>query len=272
MRTDKAATIEALRTRIAAIEKRPVLAEEAVFRGAGSALDLVAAPAGLLHEVVADQQRDAGAVLGFTFGLARPLLSPLRPAILYLQLNTDAQEIGFPYAIGFSRFGIDPDQVVFARIETITEFLWTMEEAIACHAVAAVIADVATHHKELDFTVSRRLSLRTDAAGTSTFLIRYGTGREASASKLRWRVMPRLSGELRFDPQAPGPPRFGVTLEKGRLSGMPQLEGQSFELDWVDNHGFVLAAGRTDRSVPRRSPAPSRPQPALLGDRLSAAS
>lgn len=274
MQGTKTAIIAELRDQIAAIEKRPVLAEAAAFKGGnGSPLDLVAAPAGLLHEVFADQLRDAGIALGFAFGMARPLLSRQRPAILYLQLNADAQEIGFPYAIGFSQFDLDPRQIVFCRTDTIIEFLWAMEEAIACHAVAAVIADIASHHKELDFTVSRRLSLRTDAASTSAFLIRYGTEREASASKLRWRIAPRISSQVRFDPQAPGPPRFGVTLEKGRLSGMPQLEGQSFELDWVNDHGFVLVdTSRAGRSVSHGAPASSRPQPALLGDRLSEAS
>lgn len=272
MPADKTAAIDHLRTAIAAIEQRPALAENTSFQKAsGGILDLVAAPAGLLHEVFSDEPRNSAAALGFVLGMARPLLTSRRPAIVYLQLDADAQKLGFPYALGFFPFGIDPAQLVFARLETIADFLWTMEEAIACQAVAAVIADFAGHHRELDFTVSRRLNLRTDAAGTSAFLLRYGSGREAGASQLRWHIQPGRSGRVRFDAQAPGPPRFAVTLEKGRLRGMPQLEGQSFVLDWVDNHGFVLAglAERTGQPPLRRSPAPSRPQPALLGDRLS---
>lgn len=267
-----ASTIEGLRARIAALEKRPPFAghgASAPGRGGDSGiLELLAAPSGL-QEVFVEDRRAAGAGLGFVLGASRRLLTPLRPALIYLQLDADAQELGVPYAEGFREFGIAAEQVVIGRIETITELLWAVEEALACSAVAAVIADVPGAGKTLDFTVSRRLNLRTAATGTPAFMLRYGTGREASASVLRWHVASAPSGAPAFDPQAPGPPRFLVTLEKSRLGAAAQrLEGQSFALDWVD-HGFVFVErGAAEGPAARRLPAASRPQPAAMGHRL----
>jgi protein ImuA len=267
--------LEDLRARIATLEKRLEPADSLAFSALSSEaepgpLDIVTKSHGLLHEVFAADLRLSGTALGFAFGMARPLLSPSRPALLYVQLAADSQETGFPYAPGFNRFGLDPGQIVLCRVENIVEFLWAMEEAIGCQAIAAVVADVATPHKALDFTASRRLTLRISASRTTTFLLRYGTGREASAAKLRWRVEPGLSAAPDFDPLAPGPPRFVATLEKSRLGVRAQrLEGRSFELDWTD-HGFVVVEhSGLERTVVRRPAPPSRPQPATVGYRLS---
>jgi len=276
--------LDALRLKIAALEKRPLLAEGAAMLAErlgnaandaaepGDPLELLAAPNGLLHEVFADEQRQGGAALGFTFGLARQLLNAERQAVLYLQLVGESQELGLPYGPGLKQFGIDPKNLVIGRIETMTELLWAMEEAIACRAVAGVIADLASHPKALDFTVSRRLSLRAAAAGTSAFLVRYGRGREASAAKLRWRISPAMSDELPFDPRAPGPPRFQIEIEKGRLGDKTQrAEGKTMLVDWTEN-GFVSVEPRrrTGTAVRRTAPS-SRPVAAPLGHRLSQA-
>ncbi len=219
--------IDALRAKIAALEKRPPLAEAAAFaaRGKGRSgadndgqpalAELLAVPAGVLHEVFVDEQRQSGAALGFALGLARGLLQGERQAVLYLQLAEQAQELGVPYGIGLKQFGLDPERLVIGRVGTLAELLWAMEEAIACRAVAGVVADIAGAPKALDFTVSRRLSLRAAAAGTSAFLIRYGREREASAAKLRWRVASTLSGAAEFDPLAPGPRAFRSRSRSG---------------------------------------------------------
>lgn len=276
--------LAALRLKIAALEKRPLLAEGAAMlaerlgKAANDAseladpLELLAAPAGLLHEVFADEQRQSGAALGFTFGLARQLLTSERQAVLYLQLSGEGQELGLPYGAGLQQFGIDPANLVIGRIDNMTELLWAMEEAIACRAVAGVIADLASHPKALDFTVSRRLSLRAAAAGTSAFLVRYGRGREASAAKLRWRVSPAMSGEMPFDPRAPGLPRFQIEIEKGRLGDKTQrAEGKTMLVDWTEN-GFVSVDPKRRTAIAvRRTTPPSRPVAAPLGHRLSQA-
>lgn len=276
------ADLDALRRKIAALEKRPVLAEGAAFaasrQGRSVAAndtrprvgELLAIPPGVLHEVFVDEQRNGTAGLGFALGLARGLIGGGRQAILYLQLVEQAQEMGVPYALGLQRFGIDPDKLILARTASLTELLWAMEEAIACRAVAGVIADIHGHPKALDFTVSRRLSMRSSASGSSVFLIRYGREREASAAKLRWRVEPALSEGQPFDPQAPGPPRYLVEIEKRRLAGKtPRVETMRLTLDWTEN-GFVSAEDGSRTGQNFAAPAP-RPVAASLGNRYSQA-
>lgn len=274
--------LDALRAQIAALEKRPVLADGAALlaqRNGGKddeLLGLLHAPPGLLHEVFADEHRQSGAALGFTLGLARSLVAQGREALIYLQLSAEAQEIGLPYGLGFSSFGLTPDTLVIGRIGTVPELLWALEESLACRAVAGVIVDLASHPKALDFTVSRRISLRAAAAGTSAFLIRYGKGREASAARLRWHVKPGVSAGQPFDASAPGNPRFLIEIEKLRLGQeagqIRQTEQHQLILDWTEN-GFVSVDPLKRPHAPLRRPAPpSRPQPAALGDRLSEAS
>ena len=261
--------LQELRERIAALETGPVLRGETLARPHHAA-GLLPVPVGTLSEVFTDEHRHAGAGLGFALGLARGLLTERRPALIFLQLTDDAQEMGVPYGNGLAAFGIPVDRLVLARPKTITELLWAMEEAIACRAVGAVVADVAGRHKALDFTASRRLSLRSAAAGTTTFLVRYARDREASAARFRWKITPALSGDMRFDTRAPGPPRWQAVLEKGRLRpDRPATNSEEYLLDWTDD-GFVPADTRTrNGTYPSRRPALPRPQSATLGDRLS---
>lgn len=269
-----AAELARLRARIAELEKRPYGtgpedAGVSVTPAGENPLARIAGRGGLFQEVFADELRQGGAALGFALGLARLAVQPSRPAVVYLQLAADAQELGFPYAPGFAGFGFAPQQLILGRIETLTELLWALEEAVACRAVAAVVADIAGIHEKLDFTVSRRLSLRTAASGTSAILVRYGTGREAGAAQLRWKAAAASSGEVAFDPFAPGAPRFSIVLEKSRLGAAARrLEGREFLVDWVDN-GFVVAApGRAGRPAVRRQAPASGAEPAALGNRL----
>jgi protein ImuA len=267
-----------LRIRIAAIEKRPLLVEGAGLpsRGEGrprpSAESVLRAPAGLLHEVYADEQRNGGAALGFALGLARGLLTPERPAILMLQLGHEVEESGLPYGPGLSAFGFAPEQLILGRLANPVELLWAVEEAIACRAVAGVVAEVLGAPKALDFTNSRRLALRAASGGASVLLVRYGQEREASAARLRWRITPAESQAPPFDARAPGRARWQVVLEKGRLGAGLMEAGLEFWLDWTEN-GFAAVAGKEfggERGEVAR-PAPHGASPAALGHRLSQA-
>jgi protein ImuA len=265
-----AAKIEALRAHIAALEKRPALAQNAAGINPAAAHGLLVAPAGSQHEIFSDERRNTGAAMGFALGMAAGLLTHRRPAVLVMQLIRESHDMGLPYGAGLASFGIDPDAVILTRTETVAEFLWAIEEALSCASVAAVLADIAGDHKELDFTTSRRLTLRAQDAGTSVFLSRYGRGREASAARFRWHVMPVPSGSPPFDARAPGQPRFAVTLEKGRLAGFSA--DQSLLMDWTAN-GFALVESNRDRDRRTQRAAPlSGALPATLGDRLSQAS
>lgn len=251
----KLALVTKLRQQIADIERRPLAEERVVVAAnAGSVDGFQAAPAGILHEVWTDQERNAGVALGFCLGQARGLLTRQKPSILWVQLSHEAQETGLPYGPGLRVFGIDPEALMICRVHTVTELLWAVEEAAGCRAIAAVIADVVQPSKTLDFTASRRLNMRAEAAGISIFMSRYGVGREASAAGLRWRVMPNLSGAMSFDARAPGVPRFAVGLEKGHaLLQLKQGDGD-WILNWTDD-GFAHDTNSGIGDTPRQSGA-----------------
>ena len=265
----KAASLETLRQQITAIETNPAFR---VTEDSSRSTGLLMAPPGSLHEVFADTLLNSGAALGFALAQAKSLLAAGRPAILYIQLQSDALETGFPYQFGLKHFGLTTEQVVFVRPQTIMELLWAIEEAIACRAVAAVVADIVHAHKALDFTASRRMSLRAAASGASVLLVRYARDREASAARVRWKIVPELSGSPPFDERAPGPPRWRVVLEKGRLGQRKVAPGgEEYLVDWSEN-GFVLAdieSGKSATAGSPRRPAVSHAASATLGDRLS---
>jgi protein ImuA len=263
----KTQTLAMLKAQVARLERRPALAESRRPAAPGR----FATPPGHVHEIFADSPVEAGAALGFALAQARGFLRAGRPGLLLLQLRADAQELGFPFAPGLAGLGLDAEAVVLIRTETIAELLWAMEEALACRAVAAVVADLARPHKALDFTASRRLALRCAAAGGTVLLVRYGLGREASAARYRWRVGPARSPPQPFDPRAPGPPRWRVTLEKGSIGRRrTSPEGESLLVEWTEN-GIAPADIDTDRSRAPGGSAPSRAAPAALGHRLSQA-
>jgi protein ImuA len=234
----------------------------------------------VLHEVFSDSFVDSGAAFGFALGQARSLVLPSRPGLLFLQLGSDAQETGLPYGLGLKIFGLGLDALVLVRTDTIVELLWAIEEAVACRAVAAIVADIAYSHREVDFTASRRLALRTAAGGASVFLVRHGRGREASAARFRWKVSGLPSRPPPYDNHAPGPPRWRVVLEKGRLGNRRGTapDGEVYRVDWTDD-GFVLANDSRDDSRddssetagPQRPAALPHAASAALGDRLSEA-
>jgi len=259
---DRQQRLAALRDAIADIERKPALAEPRPLLHADAAGFPLPA-AGLLQEIFTDEHRHAGAALGFALGQARSLLTPARPAVIYLQLAKQAQEMGLPYGPGLLTLGFDPDALVLVRAATITELLWAAEEAMACSAVAAVVADIAGHHKALDFTASRRLGLRSARSGASLLLLRYGTGREASAAHLRWRITPALSAARRFDALAPGAPRWQVQLEKGVLTPTQT----QWLLGWTQD-GFITRNAARHARLPAAGAALPEPVPAQLAHRL----
>ncbi|WP_375599229.1 ImuA family protein [Devosia sp. Naph2] len=259
---DRQQRLAALRDTIADIERKPALAE-ARQRVASDHDGFPELPGGLLQEVYTDQSRNAGAALGFALAQAKALLTPRRMAVLYLQLAGETQNLGLPYGPGLVSFGFDPAALVLIRPANMSELLWAAEEALACRAVAAVIADICRPHKALDFTASRRLGLRAAEAGSSMFFLRYGTERQASAAHLRWHLMPGVSTDKSYDDRAPGNARWQVRLERGSIG----KQHAQWMLEWTEN-GLSHIPSRPDVR-PFAGSALPRPVPALLADGLS---
>ncbi|UYN98703.1 MAG: hypothetical protein KIT02_12230 [Devosia sp.] len=257
--------LAALRTVIADIERKPALAEARARVTAGDN-DFPVLGGGLVQEVFADDPRDGGASLGFALAQARSLVAARRPAIFYLQLGEEAQKLAMPYGPGLSWFGVDPAQLVIIRVADMTEFLWAAEEVLSCRAVAGLVADVRGEPRLLNFTASRRLSLRAASSDVSLFLLRYGHGRVSSAGHLRWHVRPERSGRAPYDERAPGAARWRLHLEKGRIAG----NRTEWVLEWTKNGFAVIPQSAPSRRQHAGAPLPGA-VPAILGHRLSQA-
>jgi len=257
--------LAALRSSIADIERRPTLVATSSESGPPVKGGLGIAASGVLQEIFTDGHRNSGAALGFALAQARGLLTAGRQVVVYLQLLSEAQEMGVPYGPGLASFGFDPDALVLIRPFNMVELLWAAEEALACQAVAAVVADIAGQPKILNFTASRRLALRTAAAGVSLMLLRYGDWREATASQLRWHLKPMRSGETPFDAKAPGATRWLARLEKGNIGGE---QNRDWLLEWTE-HGFEQVDGaRAQPDQPAVGTTLPGALPAQLGNRL----
>lgn len=260
---DQQQRLAALRETIADIERKPALAEaRARVEQQGGGFPILAG--GMLQEIFTDERRNAGALLGFALAQARGLLTQQRMAVIYMQLADEAQKLGMPYGPGLLSFGFDPNALVMVRAASMGELLWAAEEAIACRVVAAVVADIGSHSKLLDFTASRRLSLRAAEAGSSMFLLRYGPDRQASAAQLRWRLTPMPSGRKPHDDRAPGPARWLVNLDRGSLT----KQHAEWVLGWTKN-GFSSFTPRSSDTA--RATALPRAVPAHMAYRLSQA-
>lgn len=239
---DRQQRIATLRDAIADIERKPALAEvRARMIGQGDGFPKLAG--GLLQEVFTDSVRNGGASLAFALGQAKTLLQAQRSAVLYVQLASDAQFFGLPYGPGLVSFGFEPAQLLIVRTAEMAEFLWVAEEALACQAVAGIVADVGGEPGPLDFTASRRLSMRAAENGASLFLLRYGSGRESSAAHLRWHVSPHGAARKRHDRNAPGQARWRIRLEKG----VTDRQRAEWLLEWGENGFAEIQIPSTER-------------------------
>lgn len=256
--------LAALRDTIAAIERKPALAEARQSVEAEDGSVFPALPPGLVQEIYADENRDGGASLAFALAQAKGLLTARRPVIFYVQLADDAQNLGLPYGPGLAWFGLDPANLVIVRVADMTEFLWATEEVISCRAVAGIVADIRGTPRLLNFTASRRLTMRASSNKVSLFMLRYGHRRESSASHLRWRLTPHRSGRNPYDDRGIGAARWRLHLEKGRIASN-QAE---WLLEWTKNGLAVFSQPANPWRIP--TPVPGS-LPSLLADRLSQA-
>ena len=96
------------------------------------------------------------------------------------------------------------------------DVLWTMEEGAACAGLSAVIGEVHGGPEVLDFTATKRLSLRAEASNVPLYLIRSGDPGGLSAARMRWRISSLPSQAHPYDAQAPGAARWDLELFRAR--------------------------------------------------------
>jgi protein ImuA len=121
-------------------------------------------------------------------------------------------------------FNIDPDRIIFIDLVNEKDVLWTIEEALKCDAISAVVGEL----KEISFTESRRLQLATEQSGVTGLMNYYNRERISNTTSVaRWEITSLASEPEHLMPGV-GYPRWNVELLKIR-NGKPG----SWELEWV---------------------------------------
>lgn len=233
--TGKSGIVQALQQEILSLQGfKPASVNQRLSTGLSSietAFPNQTFPTGAVHEFLSYAPAQAAATNGFMTGLLGQFMQH-QGACLWI----GKQRTIFPSAL--KRFGIDPERIIFVDLTREKEVLWTVEQALKCAALAAVIGELS----ELTFTESRRLQLAVEESQVTGFIHRYSPRREnTTACVTRWKIAP-LPSELEDGLPGVGYPRWQVDLLKVR-NGKPG----NWQLEW-NNNGFRHIAVQTSRS------------------------
>lgn len=166
-------------------------------------------PLGAVHEFVSTNTENLAAGKSFICSIIAALMKEGSAAVWI----GNTKNI-FPPAL--ASFGIAPEKIIFITLKKEKEILWTMEEALKCEGLAAVVAEI----KELSFTASRRLQLAVEQSRVTGFLLRHNpVSFSTTACVTRWMINP-IPSLLRDGMPGVGFPRWKVALLKVR-NGKP---------------------------------------------------
>jgi protein ImuA len=180
-------------------------------------------PLGVNHEFICNNTESLTASSGFIAGILSSLLQKGGAAVWI-----SSSQIIFPPAL--VSFGIDPSQLIFIHLKK--DILWTIEEALKCEGLAAVVGEVSS----LDLTISRRLQLAAEQSRVTGFLLRTNPRQLTTAFTCRWQIQP-LQSETSDGLPGIGFPRWQVELLKVR-NGKPG----SWQLEWTSRKFQPVAA------------------------------
>jgi len=246
--TDTIPTIAALRERLSIMDRvRPPKGRTALSLGL-SCLDAALAGGGLVrggcHEFL-PAPADAGAL-----GFVASILSGLPPGpILWCRHRDKGDPLGhadMPYGPGLAALGLDASRLILVRPDRLDDALWTLEEALRCPTLAAVVGDGV-----LPGAVAlRRLQLAAEEGDALGLLILPPLAKPPpSVALTRWRVTSLRDGQPQ---EEGGRPRWQVSLLRARGGGVGTGSGP-WEVTWDDTafrlrlvqplaHGPVAAA------------------------------
>ncbi len=164
---------------------------------------------GAVHEFLAPLTEDAAATCGFISGIIASLMKSSGACIWIT-----SSKIIFPPAL--RSYGVVPEKIIFIHLKKEKEILWTMEEALKCKGLSAVVGEM----HELNFTASRRLQLAVEESGVTGFVLRQQPRNlNTTACLTRWKIS-HLSSEFEDEMPGVGFPRWKVELLKVR-NGQP---------------------------------------------------
>ena len=175
-------------------------------------------PLGHWHEIIGEaREREwSAASAGFAATLAQCAMGA--GVMVWVAQRDDV------HAPGLQAFGLDPDRVIFVRVDKDKDVLAVQEDALRTRGISACVGEVST----LDLTAGRRLQLACERSGATALVLRRSLfaeprvrqGRaDAAAATTRWRVS-AAPGEHAFSWL--GAPRWSVALDRcrgGRTGG-----------------------------------------------------
>ena len=201
-----------------------------------------------LSEAFPASPADASAV-----GFALSRLPRTNAPILWVQDRLSRKEAGRPMLAG-----LPADRpIIMVDLSRASDVLWAMEDGLRCRSLGAVIGEVWGDPPALDFTATKRLAIRAEAADVSCWLIRRAASPDLSAARDRWRIASLPSAPNPHDAQAPGAARWSLDLFRSRRSKPGQ---------WVAS--YDRAADRVHLSAPTRDRA-VEPRDGAAGQRAA---
>src|SRR5262249_37047161 len=130
-----------------------------------------------------------------------------------------------------------PEHLLHVRAAAPRDVLWAMEEALHCHAVAAVIGEIRGSERSVDLAATRRLSLAAAAHGGVALLLRTTPVQQASSAATRWIIGAARSLAL----HGPGPPTFDVRLTRNRRGPLG-----AWMMEFSRDQRFILASAHSE--------------------------
>jgi protein ImuA len=192
-------------------------------------------PTGAIHEFLSPDAESAAATSGFMAAVLSQLIAQGTGPCLWI----GTKRMLFPPALAC--FGIQPDRMIFIDLKRDKDVLWTIEEALKCDALSAVVAEV----NEINFSESRRLQLAVEQSRVTGFIHCFNPDKiRNTTSVARWKISP-IASELEKGMPGIGPPRWKVELVKIR-NGKPG----TWHLEWDTDHFQYLTKPNPVVSLP----------------------
>ena len=188
-------------------------------------------PIGCTHEFISRSIQDNAATNGFITALLGKFLC-LGGVCLWISTSRTI----FP--LSMTAFNIQPEQFIFIDVKNEREVLYATEEALKCHSLTTVIADI----KNISFKESRRFQLAAEQSRVTGFIIRQQPRvLNTIASVSRWCVT-SVPSVLEDGMPGVGFPRWKVELLKVR-NGSPV----NMVIEWsLNNFTEIKEQGATD--------------------------
>ena len=176
---------------------------------------------------------------------------------LWVQDKTAIRLSGRPYRPGLPE-GLR-HRLIHVAADKPADALFALEEGLRCRDLAFVIGEMAGNPAALDFTASRRLSLAAQRHDVPLWLVRLSARHDLGSARMRWDVAPAPSAPRRWNPVAPGDPRWQADLFRAHVFQPGQWilgddsERAELAVFTPDHGGMVSDAG--DRSLASVQPA-----------------